>query len=183
MLKSESNPWQTLRRKNIYHNPWITVEEHDVMNPAGNETIYGIVQFSHYAIGILPVDTEGNTWLIGQYRYPVNEYTWEIPEGGGDIAIDPLISAQRELLEEAGIKAEKWTLLQELQLSNSVTDEYGFIYLAENLSFENPNPDEDEDLQVIKISLADAYQLVLNGAIKDSLTVIALLKAKILFGF
>lgn len=182
MSKMENNrsPWKTLNIKPIYKNPWIEVEEHDVINPSGKESIYGIVKFNNYAIGILPVDAEGNIWLIGQHRYPFDEYTWEIPEGGGNIIQDPLDNAKRELLEEAGIIAAKWELIQEIQVSNSVTNERGFIYLATDLQFTENAPDEDEDLTIKKIHFSEAYQMMERGEIKDSLTVIALLKGKIL---
>jgi len=182
MEKTTKQPWQTLTKKVIYDNAWIHVEEHDVINPAGNETIYGIVEFKNYAIGILPVDEEGNIWLIGQHRYPFNLYSWEIPEGGGKKEEDPLENAKRELLEEAGLTAQNWTLIQEIQVSNSVTNEIGFIYLAQNITEGNSNPDEDEDLLIKKIPFSEAYAMLENGEIKDSLTVIALLKGKILLG-
>src|SRR5687768_12989875 len=101
----EPNPWQTLNTDVRYDNAWITVTHRDVINPNGGAGIYGLVHYKNLAIGILPVDAEGNTWLVGQYRYPTDHYTWEIPEGGGDRAIDPVISAQRELREETGIEA------------------------------------------------------------------------------
>ena len=179
-MKTSKQPWQTLNKKNIYDNPWIHVEEHDVINPAGKEAIYGIVEYKNYAIGILAIDAEGYIYLIGQHRYPFNEFTWEIPEGGGNINEDPLENAKRELLEEAGISAAKWELIQEVQLSNSVTNEYGFIFLAQELSYHAPDPDEDEDLTIKKIKFADAYEMMQQGIIKDSLTVISLLRGKLL---
>lgn len=180
MEQTPKNPWTTLSKRVIYDNPWIHVEEHDVLNAAGNPGIYGVVSFKHYAIGILPVDAEGNTWLIGQHRYPFDDYTWEIPEGGGNIAQDPLDNAKRELAEEAGLIADTWTLIQEIQVSNSVTDEIGFIYLAQDLSPTPPNPDEDEALIIRKLHITEAYRLLDEGLIKDSITVVALLRARVM---
>lgn len=180
MEQKKKTAWQTLTKKTVYENKWIHVEEHDVLNPSGKEGIYGVVHFKNYAIGILPIDDEGNIYLVGQYRYPFQDYSWEIPEGGGDKNISPLETAQRELKEETGISAANWTLISEIHTSNSVTDESGYIYLATNLSFHQPSPDEDEDITIRKISFQDAYQMVLNHEIKDSLTLIAILKTKIL---
>ena len=182
MENKPKHPWKTLTKKVIYDNPWIHVEEHDVINPAGKEAIYGIVEFKNYAIGILPIDEEGNTWLIGQHRYPFNCYTWEIPEGGGKKEEDPLENAKRELQEEAGLTAQKWTMIQEIQVSNSVTNEIGYIYLAENITEGLSSPDDDEDLKIRKMPFSEAFALVETGEIKDSLTVVALLKAKLLLG-
>lgn len=178
MDQPSKNPWQTISKRVIYDNPWIHVEEHAVINAAGNPGIYGVVEFKNYAIGILPIDAEGYTWLIGQHRYPFDAFTWEIPEGGGRIDQDPLDNAKRELAEEAGLIAGKWTLIQEIQVSNSVTNEIGFIYLAEDLSPTPPTPDEDEDLIIRKAHITEAYQMLDEGIIKDSLTVVALLKAR-----
>lgn len=181
-MSQNKQPWQTLSKKIIYDNPWIHVEEHDVINPGGLPAIYGVVQFKNYALGVIPIDSEGNVYLIGQHRYPFNEYTWEIPEGGGNKNEDPLFNIQRELREEAGLIADTWTLLQEIHVSNSVSDEYGYIYLAQNLTPCDPDPDDDEDLKILKIPFAEAYKMLEDGKIKDSLTVIALLKAKIVLG-
>ncbi len=182
MSQSEnpSNPWTTLEKKVIYDNPWIHVEEHQVINAAGNPGIYGVVSFKNYAIGIIPVDNEGNTWLIGQHRYPFDLYTWEIPEGGGSIKESPLENAKRELAEEAGLIADKWELIQEMQVSNSVTNEYAFIFLAQDLHPTPPNPDEDEALVIKKLHITEAYTMVDKGEILDSLTVVALLRARVL---
>ncbi len=109
-----STPWNTLSKKSVYNNPWIEVEEHTVTNANDKEGIYGVVRFKNYAIGILPLDDQANIWLVGQHRYPFNEFTWEIPEGGGPLHIDPLESAKREWLEETGLKSDKWTLIQQI---------------------------------------------------------------------
>src|ERR1051326_229823 len=130
----EGNPWKTHSSEEVYESPWIRVTKHDVTNPARFPGTYSVVHFKNLAIGVLPLDEENNTWLVGQYRYPIEQYTWEIPEGGGKIGIDPLESAQRELLEETGIRAKKWTKIQEMYLSNSATDEFCLLYVAQELT-------------------------------------------------
>ena len=176
----EGNPWKTHQSEKVYESPWISVTKHDVTNPGGHPGTYSVVHFKNLAIGILPLDKDGNTWLIGQYRYPMEEYTWEIPEGGGKKDIPPLESAKRELKEETGITAKKWTLIQEMHLSNSATDEYCYLYLAEDIEIGEAEPEEDEDLRLIKIPFEQAYQLVCEGKLKDSLTVTAILKVKLI---
>jgi len=177
----EENPWITKTSENVYESPWIKVVKHDVLNPAGNPATYSVVNFKNLAIGILPIDNEGFTWLVGQWRYPIEQYCWEIPEGGGPLDTDPLISAKRELKEETGIIADSYTELMRMHLSNSATNEYAIVYLAKNLYFESAEPEESEVLQVKRIHLSEAYEWVMNGKITDAITVAAILKAKILF--
>lgn len=174
------NPWITLSDRPIYENSWISVTEHQVINPGGGKGIYGTVHFKSLAIGILVLDEETNTWLVGQYRYPLGQYTWEIPEGGGTHETDPLESAKRELLEETGISANSWSEIQRMHLSNSVSDELGIIYLAQDLSYGESSPEETEKLAIRKLPLKDAFEMVMNGEITDSLSVAAILKAKVL---
>jgi ADP-ribose pyrophosphatase len=181
MKNQNINPWKTLSSQKIYENPWISLTEHQVINPGGGNGIYGEVHFKNLAIGIIPLDKENNTWLVGQYRYPLKQYSWEIPEGGGLLIDDPLLSAKRELLEETGIDADEWIEIQRIHLSNSVSDELGIIYLARQLSFGESSPEESEDLIVRKLPFETVYQMVLNGEITDSLSVAAILKVKILF--
>lgn len=173
------NPWKTLQIKAIYDNPWINLTHHEVLNPAGNPGIYGVVHFKNLAIGIVPIDEAGNTWLVGQYRYTLEEYSWEIPEGGCPLGTEPLASAKRELLEETGIEAKEWQLILETTISNSVTDERGFVYVAKDLTFGTAAPEETEELQVRKLPLSEAIQMVMQGEITDSLSIMALLKTKI----
>ncbi len=174
------NPWQTLSSEEKYDNPWINVTEFRIINPSGGKGIYGVVHFKNIAIGIIPIDDEGNTWLVGQYRYPLKEYSWEIPEGGGRHNIDPLESAKRELLEETGLTATRWTEIQRMHLSNSVSDEHGIIYLAEGLTQYTPEPEETEQLVVKKLPFEEAYRMVIRGEITDSLTVAGILKVKLM---
>lgn len=177
---TEKNPWQTLNSEVKYENPWIKVTEHQVINFSGEAGIYGTVDFKHHAIGIIPVDEDGNTWLVGQYRYPLKQYSWEIPEGGGKIDVDPLDSARRELEEETGLTAGKWDEILNTHLSNSVSNEWGVIYVATDLTEGEPKPESDEDLVVRKLPLKDAIEMVHRGEITDSLSVMGLLKMQII---
>ncbi len=172
--------WQILSSNTIYDNNWIRVREDKVLNPAEKEGIYTTVHFKNKAIGIIPIDSNGFTYLVGQYRYPLNEYSWEIPMGGGKIGDDILASAKRELEEETGLVAEKWTNIMRIHTSNSVTDEEGCIFLAENLIQKQAQPEDSEDLIVKKISLEEAYQMAMRNEITDSLSVAGILKVYIL---
>ena len=173
--------WTELTNKTKYDNPWIRVTESNILNPNGGEGIYGVVHFKNLAIGVIPIDEEGNTWIVGQERFPFDgKYTWEIIEGGGPLAIDPLESAKRELLEEAGLKAKKWTLIQTMDLSNSATDERAIIYLATGLTHHESNPDETEKLDVRKIPFSELFGMVMRGEVIDSLSVAGVMKYHIM---
>lgn len=178
------NPWQILASRQIYENPWIVVQEDQVLNPSGKPGIYGTVSFKNKALGIVPIDKDGYTWLVGQYRYPLNEYSWEIPMGGGKIEANGkdfdtqiLEAAQRELLEETGLIAQKWTRIARIHTSNSVTDEEGFVFLAEELSQTHSSPEETEALAVQKIHLSKALEMVINDEITDAISMIGIMKA------
>jgi 8-oxo-dGTP pyrophosphatase MutT (NUDIX family) len=174
------NPWKTKSIEVVYDNPWIKLEEHQVVNPSGKDGIYGKVLFKNKALGIIPVDDEGYTWLVGQYRYTLDEYSWEIPMGGGPNECDILESAKRELKEETGLSAEKWTNVLRIHTSNSVTDEEGFVFLAEGLTEGETEFEETEELHVLRLPLKDAVQMVLNGEITDGISIAGLLKVAIL---
>jgi 8-oxo-dGTP pyrophosphatase MutT (NUDIX family) len=174
------NPWTILAEKTMYDNKWINVTEYDVLNPAGGKGIYGKVHYKNLAIGILPLDEEGYIWLVGQYRFVLDEYHWEIPEGGGDPALPPIESARRELKEETGLVAEEWTLIQEMHLSNSVGDERAFIFMARGLRQEEAMPEETEELVVRRVSFDEAFEMVERGEITDSMSVAGILKVKLL---
>ena len=176
------NPWKTLESEVKYDNNWIRLTEHQVINPSGGKGIYGEVHFKNLAIGILPLDEDYNTWLVGQYRYPLKAYSWEIPEGGGPLGDNPVDSAKRELLEETGMSAENWTEIQRMHLSNSVSDELSIIYVATGLTQGIAMPEETEQLIVKKIPFEDVYQMVVRGEITDSMSVAAILKVKIMLG-
>ena len=175
-----NNPWKTLSSEEKYDNNWITVTEHQVINPSGGKGIYGEVHFKNLAIGVLPLDDEHYTWLVGQYRYPLKAYSWEIPEGGGPLGTDPELSAKRELVEETGLVASKLTEIQRMHLSNSVSDELAIIYLAQDLQLGEAAPEETEDLQLIKVPFTKAVEMVMNGEITDSMSVAAILKVHLM---
>ncbi len=177
------SPWQTLSTKVVYDNNWIKVTHRDVINPGGNLGIYGVVEFKNLAIGIVPIDDDGYTWLVRQYRYTLDQYTWEIPEGGCPVGETPLSAAQRELQEETGLAAKKWTKIAEFHTSNSVTDEYGEIFLAEKLTMGAQNLEDSEDITVKRLPLKEAHQMVLDGEITDSVSMIGLMKAYLLLDY
>jgi 8-oxo-dGTP pyrophosphatase MutT (NUDIX family) len=179
-MNAQHNPWQIIDEQKIYDNNWITVTHYDVINPSGNKGIYGKVHMKNAAIGIVPLDENMNTFLVGQYRFVLNEYSWEIPEGGAPLEDEPLASAQRELLEETGLKATRWKKIQEMALSNSVTDEKCFIFLAQGLSQHASAPEETEQLLVKKIPFNEVYNMVCDGKITDAVTVAAILKVKVM---
>ena len=170
------NPWRTLASKQIYENNWIKLVENQVINPNGNKGIYGKVSFKNKAIGIIPIDEDGYSWLVGQYRYTIDEYSWEIPMGGGPLLTDPLVSARRELLEETGLIANKWNRILRIHTSNSVTDEEGFVYLAEDLLQSAPEFDDTEKISIKRIPFKRAYEMVLENEITDSISIAGILK-------
>lgn len=179
-MNEQHNPWKITAEKKVYDNPWITLTEYDVINPSGGKGIYGKVHFKGIALGVVALDKDLNTYLVGQFRFTLNQYSWELPEGGGDPSVEPLESAQRELKEETGLIAGSWSKLMELHLSNSVSDEYAIIYLARDLQQQEADPEETEQLQVKKLPFEEAYQMVEKGIITDAISVSAILKVKLL---
>ena len=179
-MMKEKNNWKKINSKIAYENPWIEVQHHNVINPSGGEGIYGQVNFKNIAIGIVPIDENNDTWLVGQFRFPLEEYSWEIPEGGCPFSEEPLKAGKRELLEETGITAEKWTMISKIHTSNSVCNEVGFIFMAENLKFSESEPEETEDLQIKKVSLKEALKMVMENKITDSISIAGILKAAII---
>ncbi len=173
----DTNNWETIHSETVYENPWISVEHRDVITPGGNPGIYGVVKFSNKAIGIVPIDNEGFIYLVGQYRYTLAEYSWEIPEGGGSFGEDPLEAAKRELKEETGLIAGSWQRIGRIHTSNSVTDEEGFIFLAQDLQQGDADPEETEDLRVRRVALHEAVDMVMRSEITDSVSMCAILMA------
>lgn len=179
-MNESTNPWQVLAAVEKYDNPWINVTQYDVINPGGGKGIYGKIHFKNIAVGIIPIDENGNTYLVGQYRFVLNAYSWEIPEGGCPQGADPLAAAKRELLEETGLVAGEWKELMKMHLSNSVSDELAIVYLATQLRQDKSEPEETEQLELRKLPFETLYQMVEEGTIMDSITVAAALKIKLL---
>jgi 8-oxo-dGTP pyrophosphatase MutT (NUDIX family) len=179
-MNEEQNPWKIIADKTVYTNPWIAVTEYDVLNPAGKKGIYGKVHYKNIAIAVVPIDEEGNTYIVGQYRFTINEYSWEVPEGGCPEGTEPIDSAKRELLEETGLVAAEWKQIMKLHLSNSVTDEVAYVFIATQLKQHTPEPEETEQLIIKKIPFEEAYQMVQEGIITDALSVAAIQKIKLM---
>ena len=169
-----ANPWQTHESRIVYDNPWIRVREDQVTRPDGQPGIYGVVHFKGLAIGVLPIDDEGCTYLVGQYRYALNQYSWEIPEGGCPEGEAPLTAAARELLEETGLRAAHYELLGRAHLSNSVNDEEALFYLATGLTQGVAEPEGTEQLQVRRVAFAEALAMVQRHEITDAISVMAI---------
>lgn len=169
-------PWRIRQRSLRYENPWITVTEHDVITPGGGDGIYGVVSFKNLAIGVLPIFDDGSVVLVGQYRFALKEYSWELPEGGGPLGVDPEESARRELREETGLTAAHWTPMLEMHLSNSVTDERSVCFLATGLTEGDADPEPTEALTLRRAPFGEALGEALDGRITDALTVAMLLR-------
>lgn len=182
MIDKQTTPWQTLSSKKTYENPWISVSHRDVINPSGNRGIYGVVEFKNLTVGVLPLDEQYNTWLVKQFRYSVDQYSIEIPEGGAEPEESPLMAAKRELQEETGLIAKKWTPLLDLHPSNSITDEVAKIFIAQDLSEGTAALEDTEDITLLKLPFAEVVQMVMDGHIMDSITVATILKAKLYLG-
>ena len=176
MPEVKKTTWITLSSKTVYENNWIRVNHEDVMTPGGTEGIYGVVHFKSHAVDIIPIDDDGNTWLVKQTRYTLKEPSWEIPEGGSPEGEDILATAKRELEEECGLKAASWEKLISIHTSNSVTDETATVFIARKLSLGRQTLEETEDIEVKKLPLKEAIQMVLDGEITDSMSVAGLLR-------
>ena len=174
------NPWTTLATTRQYENPWIEVDEHEVLKPDGSPGIYGTVHYKHLAVGVLPIDDAGRVCLVGQYRYAMGRYSWEVPAGGGPLVGEPLPAAQRELREETGLVADEWREVLALALSNSTTDERAVAFLAWSLTQHAAAPEETKVLQLRHLPFAEAVDMIWRGEITDAISVALILKVKLM---
>ena len=176
---TQPNKWRIKSARTVYNNPWIRIREYQTVAPTGADALYGLVHLHNLAIGIVPIDEEGKTILVGQERFTFGRYSWELPEGGGPQDVEPLKSAQRELSEEAGLNAQHWLpLFGDVQFSNSVTDERAFAFIAWGLvpdaTFQK---DSSEELSVRRVPFAEAVRMVVSAEITDAFSLVMLLKA------
>jgi 8-oxo-dGTP pyrophosphatase MutT (NUDIX family) len=181
-MSTEKNPWITLTVRRVYGNPWLELWEERVLDPSGSPALYGKVCFHNKAVGIIPLDEHGHTWLVGQYRYCLNQYSWEIPMGGSPHSALPLETAKRELREETGLAARRWEQILHLHTSNSVTDEEGYVFTAEELEHGEPEFESTEKIEIRRLPVAEALRMVLTGEITDAVSVAGLLKLAALRG-
>ncbi len=174
---AQKNPWTKLGSRLIYENPWIRVREDQVVSPHGARGIYGVIE-TRLATGVVALSDELTICLVGQYRYPTEEYSWEIPEGGANPGEPGIDAARRELREETGLEADQWQQLGgEIHLSNCFSAERGQLFLAQGLREGPSAPDDTELLQVRWLPFSEALQMVDRGEIKDSLSIIGILRA------
>ncbi len=179
MSEDEKPPWQTLSSRMVYNNPWIGVREDAVVRPDGERGIYGVVHYKNTAIGILPIEND-DIYLVGQYRYPLGIYSWEIPEGGCLEGDDFLKAAKRELEEETGLRAGNWAKLGEAHLSNSVSDELAVWFLATGLIQGKQQLEGTEKLIVRRLPFKEALRMALNGEITDAISLMAIFQYHLL---
>lgn len=173
-----ANPWRFISTRSVYDNPWISVREDAVIRPDGEDGIYGVVHFKNIAVGVLAVEDE-HIYLVGQYRYPLERFSWEIPEGGCGEGEDPLSAARRELAEETGLIARRWKKMGEAHLSNSATDELAVWFLATDLTQGERRPDATERIVVRRVGLDEALNMCFSGDITDAISQMAIMRLKL----
>lgn len=176
-MVSRGRPWAVAQERMVYDNPWMTLVEYDAIAPTGKPTLYGVVRFKNLALAILPLHEDGTITLVGQNRFAIPGYSWEIPEGGGAVGLDPLENARRELREEAGLEAAEWRQVLTFQLSNSITDEVGHGFIAIGLTAVVAAPDDTEDIAIARVPFRQTLDAALAGHIQDMPTLAMLLRA------
>jgi 8-oxo-dGTP pyrophosphatase MutT (NUDIX family) len=182
-VRRPDNPWTTLTTRRVYANPWLELWEERCLDPSGNPALYGRVSFRNKAVGVIPIDEAGHTWLVGQYRYCLHQYSWEIPMGGSAHPLPVLESARRELREETGLTARRWEQILFVHTSNSVTDEEGYVFTAEELTQGEPEFESTEQIEIRRLPVREALRMAMQDEITDALSVAGLLKLAALRGW
>lgn len=177
MTDQKNGPWTVIDTRTGFENPWLRIESSHVIHPDGSAGTYGVVRYANLACGVLPIDDDGHTWIVGQHRFPFNAYSWELPEGGGAMDMSPEASALRELTEETGLSAAHSQKLGRWHLSNSVTDEVAHGFLVWGLSAGTATPEPSEALQVKRIPVRDLARRLRAGEIMDAFTHLMLMSA------
>jgi 8-oxo-dGTP pyrophosphatase MutT (NUDIX family) len=175
-----NGPWIRRSRRVAYENPWVTVWHDEVTRPDGSPGIYGVVHFANLAAGVLVIDADDRVLLVGQHRYALDQYSWEVPEGGVPAGETALEGARRELREETGVTAADWRELARIHLSNSVSDEQAVLFLASDLTQGVATPDPTESLEVRWLLFEDVLAMTLDGRITDVMTVVAVERVALL---
>jgi 8-oxo-dGTP pyrophosphatase MutT (NUDIX family) len=168
-----NGPWTRRSRRTAYENAWITIWHDEVTRPDGNPGVYGVVHFANLAAGVLAIDDDDRVLLVGQHRYALDAYSWEIPEGGVPAGETALEGARRELVEETGVVAADWRELARVHLSNSVSDELAVLFLATGLTHGPATPDGTEDLAIRWLPFDEVLAMTLDGRLTDAMTVVA----------
>ena len=171
------NPWIVKGMTHAFENDWFRIDEHDVIRPDGVKGYYGVIRVRRLAVGVLPIDAAGRVHLVGQWRFPLGRYSWEMPEGGAEPGESARGCAERELAEETGLRAREWLQVLEMDLSNSLTDEQAVIFIATGLSLGEADPDPTEVLKRRTAHFREVLERIADGRIRDSLTVAAVLRA------
>jgi len=167
-------PWTRRSRRVAYDNPWITVWHDDVARPDGSPGIYGVVHFANLAVGAVVLDDDDRVLLVGQHRYTLDEYSWELPEGGVPDGESTLEGARREVREETGVEADGWREIVRFHLSNSISDEAGVLFAAHATSHGAPSPEPSEDLAIRWVGFDEALAMTTDGRITDAMTIMGL---------
>ncbi len=179
-MTDSPKPWTTVSSRTVYENTWLRVIEDQVLTPGGARGVYGVVQHPSSGSCVLPIDLDGCTWLVGQYRYAIGRYTWELPAGSGARGSDPLETARRELAEETGLAAQHWHPILHMAPVNSVTNLEAFSYVAWDLTPGTPHPDAEEELALRRLPFAELLDGVLGGSVTNAITVATVLQAHVL---
>jgi len=171
------SPWRNDSEETLFENPWLRLTRHDATAPTGLAADYVVMRPKNVATGVLPIHDDGTVTLVGQQRFALANYSWEMPEGGAPMGEDPFDGVRRELAEEAGLAAEHWRPALTMELSNSVTDEIAMTWLAWGLSPVPVAPDPTEVIAVVRVPFVDLLDEIGRGTVRDAMTVATAYKA------